>query len=151
MSARRSARSRGTSTLTRRAFLATGLGIFANACASTMEPLPADLGLVVDMKEFAITLDRATVPAGVVRIGIRNLGRMVHDFDLYQTELPADKLPVDGAAAKVRMDGLVKQMVNIAPNRSATISADLSAGKYVVICNIAGHYQLGMRIALTVA
>jgi uncharacterized cupredoxin-like copper-binding protein len=32
----------------------------------------------------------------------------------------------------------------------ATLTADLAAGKYVVICNVAGHYQLGMRIALTV-
>jgi uncharacterized cupredoxin-like copper-binding protein len=30
------------------------------------------------------------------------------------------------------------------------VSADLAAGKYVVICNVAGHYQLGMRAALEV-
>jgi uncharacterized cupredoxin-like copper-binding protein len=30
------------------------------------------------------------------------------------------------------------------------VSADLAAGKYVIICNVAGHYQLGMRAAFTV-
>lgn len=150
MNATRSALLRTVPTFTRRTLLAGGLGLFAGTCSSAMEPLPADVGLVVDMKEYVITLDRATLRAGVVKIGIRNLGRMVHDFDLYRTELPADKLPVDGGSAKVKMEGLVRQMMNIAPNRSATLSVELSPGNHVVICNIAGHYQLGMRIGLRV-
>lgn len=115
-----------------------------------MQPLPSDVNLIVDMKEYAVTLSVPTVKAGTVKFGVRNLGSMVHDFDLYKTDLAPDKLPIDGGSAKVKMDGLVKQMISIAANRSTTLSADLAAGHYVIICNVAGHYQLGMRTELKV-
>ena len=126
------------------------LAILANACSQGMEPLPADVNVTVDLKEYAITLSVATIKAGTIKFGIRNNGTMVHDFDLYKTDLPIDKLPIDQGAAKVKMDGLVKQMINISANRSTTITADLVAGRYVIICNVAGHYQLGMRAELQV-
>jgi uncharacterized cupredoxin-like copper-binding protein len=122
----------------------------AISCSSAMEPLPSDVNLIVDMKEYAVTLSVPTVKAGTVKFGVRNLGSMVHDFDLYKTDLAPDKLPIDGGSAKVKMDGLVKQMISIAANRSTTLSADLAPGHYVIICNIAGHYQLGMRTELKV-
>ena len=120
------------------------------SCSQAMEPLPADVNVIVDLKDYAITLSVASVKAGVVKFGIRNNGAMVHDFDLFKTDLPLDKLPVDAGSAKVKMDGLVKQMINIAANRSTTLSADLTPGRYVIICNVAGHYQLQMRAELKV-
>ena len=124
--------------------------LVANACSQGMEPLPADVNVIVDMKEYSITLSVPTIKAGTIKFGIRNNGTMVHDFDLYKTDMPFDKLPTDGGTAKVKMDGLVKQMINISAQRSTTLSADLAAGNYVIICNVAGHYQLGMRAALKV-
>ena len=126
------------------------LAFALSSCSQAMEPLPSDVNVIVDMKEYSITLNVSSVKAGSVKFGIRNGGTMVHDFDLYKTDLPLDKLPIDGGSAKVKMDGLVKQMTNIAANRSTTISADLAAGRYVIICNVAGHYQLGMRVSLQV-
>ena len=122
----------------------------ATSCSQAMEPLPSDVNVVIDLKEYAITLSVASVKAGAVKFGIRNSGTMVHDFDLIKTDLAPDKLPIDGGSAKARADGLTKQMINIAANRSTTLSADLAPGSYVIICNVAGHYQLGMRVALKV-
>jgi uncharacterized cupredoxin-like copper-binding protein len=132
------------------AMLAFLAALVASSCASAPETLPPDVQLTVDLKEYTITLTPASVKAGVVKIGIRNLGTMVHDFDLYKTDLPFDKLPIDGGSAKVKLDGLVKQMLNISPNRVTTLEANLAAGSYVIICNVAGHYQLGMRASLKV-
>ena len=132
------------------AMLALVAGLVASSCAQTLETLPSDVQLTVDMKEYSITLSPATVKAGVVKIGIRNVGTMVHDFDLIKTDLAPDKLPIDGASAKAKTDGLVKQMINIAQGRVTTLEANLEAGHYVIICNVAGHYQLGMRAELTV-
>ena len=133
------------------AMLALVAGLVASSCAQAPETLPSDVQLTVDMKEYSITLNTPTLKAGVVKIGIRNVGTMVHDFDLFKTDLPLDKLPVDNASAQVKLDGLVRQMQNISPNRVTTIEANLAAGSYVIICNVAGHYQLGMRAALKVA
>ncbi len=120
------------------------------SCSQAMEPLPSDVNVIVDVKEYSITVSVASIKAGTVKFGVRNNGTMVHDFDLYKTDLPLDKLPVDISSAKVKMDGLVKQMINIAANRSTTLTADLTPGRYVIICNVAGHYQLSMRAELKV-
>ena len=126
------------------------LVLVASSCSQAMEPLPSDVNVIVDMKEYSITLNVSSVKAGSVKFGIRNLGSMVHDFDLFKTDLPLANLPIDGGSAKVKMDGLVKQMINISANRSTTLTADLAPGRYVIICNVAGHYQLGMRVSLQV-
>jgi uncharacterized cupredoxin-like copper-binding protein len=124
--------------------------VLAASCSSAPEALPADVNVIVDMKEYTITLNTPTAKAGVVKFGIRNLGTMVHDFDVIKTDLAPDKLPIDTASAKAKTDGLVKQMINIAQGRVTTLEAQLEAGHYVIICNVAGHYQLGMRAELTV-
>ena len=124
--------------------------VVTSACSQGMEPLPADVNVIVDLKEYSVTLSVTSIKAGTVKFGIRNNGTMVHDFDLYKTDLAVDKLPVEGGSAKVKMDGLVRQMINISANRSTTLSVDLAPGRYVIICNVAGHYQLGMRAELQV-
>ncbi len=124
--------------------------VLVASCSAAPETLPADVTVVVEMREYLITHNTRTVKAGVVKFGIRNLGTMVHDFDLIKTDLAPDKLPIDTASAKANTDGLVKQMINIAQGRATTVDADLAPGHYVIICNVASHYQLGMRTELTV-
>jgi uncharacterized cupredoxin-like copper-binding protein len=136
--------------VTRRLAAVFALMLVASACSQAMEPLPSDVNVTVDMKEYAITVSPGTFKAGSIKFGIRNNGTMVHDFDLIKTDLAFDKLPTDTGSAKAKEDGLVKQMINIAANRSTTLSADLAPGNYVIICNVAGHYQLGMRVAFKV-
>jgi uncharacterized cupredoxin-like copper-binding protein len=100
------------------------------------------------MQDYRVILGVATVKAGTVRFGIKNEGGMEHSFELIKSDLPFDQLPT--ADAKVKEDGLVKQVKSLPVGRVSTVTVDLAAGKYVVICNVPGHYQLGMRAALTV-
>ena len=120
------------------------------SCAQAPEALPSDVQVVVDMKEYSVTVSVTTVKAGSVKFGVRNVGTMEHSFELIRTELAVDKLPVDTGSAKVKEDGLVRQVKSLSPGRVATLTLDLAAGKYVILCNVAGHYQLGMRAAFTV-
>lgn len=124
--------------------------LLASCGPAQAEKLPSDVEVTVDMKDYSITLNVKSVKAGVVKFGVRNLGGMAHQFDLIKTDLAADKLPVDTASAKAKEDGLVKQVLNIGPGKVVTASADLQPGHYVIICNVAGHYQLGMKADLTV-
>ena len=66
------------------------------------------------------------------------------------TDLPPDKLPVDGASAKAKEDGKAGEIPSIPAGKSAAVTLDLTPGKYVFICNIAGHYQIGMHTGFTV-
>ena len=131
--------------------LLCALVLLVAACGSN-EPatLPSDVQVTVDMKEYSVTVSPATIKAGTIKFGIRNVGTMAHQFDLIKTDLAADKLPIDTATAKAKEDGMVKQVLNIQAGKVATASADLQPGHYVIICNVAGHYQLGMKADLTV-
>jgi hypothetical protein len=47
-------------------------------------------------------------------------------------------------------EGVIGEIEDIEPGKRGKLTVTLSAVKYVRICNIVGHYQLGMRRALTV-
>ena len=128
--------------------LLLGLAVTVAACAPASENIPADVDVAVRMQDYKVLLSVATVKPGTVRFGIKNEGNMEHSFELIKTDLPFDQLPT--ADAKAKEDGLIKQVKSLPVGKVSVVSADLAAGKYVVICNIAGHYQLGMRAALTV-
>lgn len=129
--------------------LLLGIALTVAACAGTPEAIPADVDLAVTMKDYKVELNVDTVQAGTVKIGVRNAGGMEHSFELIKTDLPFDKLPTTGDA-KAREDGLVKQVKSLGVGKVSVVTADLVAGNYVIICNVAGHYQLGMRVALAV-
>ncbi len=124
--------------------------MLASACSAA----PAETGetptLFVEMSDYKLVLDHATVTGPHVVIGIRNHAAMVHEVKVIKTDLAADQLPVDGGAAKATEDGKVGELMNIPGGASRKLVIELPPGKYVLICNVAGHYQLGMRVALEV-
>lgn len=94
--------------------------------------------------------DHATVSAGHVVFGVRNHASMAHELMVIKTDVAPDQLPVDGATAKAKEDGKAGELLNIAGGASGKLVLELTPGKYVLICNVAGHYQLGMRVGLEV-
>ncbi|HEV2249317.1 MAG TPA: sulfocyanin-like copper-binding protein [Candidatus Limnocylindria bacterium] len=127
------------------------LVVLASACGAAA---PADTrevpSVYVDLSDFKIVTDLPTIAAGHVVIGIRNHAAMVHELKVIKTDLAPDKLPVDGGTAKANEDGKVGELLNIAGGASRKLVLELAPGKYVLICNISGHYQLGMRVGLEV-
>lgn len=130
--------------------LAVLLLVVAAACS----PAPADTSetpaLYLELSDYKITTDHPTVPAGRLVFGVRNHAAMAHELKIIKTDLAPDALPMDQAAAKAKEDGKVAELLNIASGASRKLVADLAPGKYVIICNVAGHYQLGMRVGLEV-
>lgn len=127
------------------------LALLVASCGSSAPAtVPPDVQVTVDMKEYSVVVTPASFKAGTIKFGVRNLGAMMHQFDLIKTDLPADKLPIDPTTAKASEIGLVKQVLNIQPGKIATASADLQPGHYAIICNVPGHYQLLMRADFTV-
>jgi uncharacterized cupredoxin-like copper-binding protein len=128
--------------------LLLGVALTIAACGSTPETIPADVDVAVHLQDYKVLLSVATVKPGPVRFGVKNEGGMEHSFELIKTDLAFDKLPT--VDAKAKEDGLVKQVKSLPVGKVSVVTADLAVGKYVIICNVAGHYQLGMRAALTV-
>jgi uncharacterized cupredoxin-like copper-binding protein len=126
------------------------LAVVASACAAAPSDTSEVPSLYVEMSDFKITTDHPTVTAGHVVIGIRNHASMVHELKVIKTDLAPDQLPIDGATAKVKEDGKVGGLENVSGGASRKLVLELGPGKYVLICNIAGHYQLGMRVGLEI-
>ncbi|MEZ4503251.1 MAG: cupredoxin domain-containing protein [Dehalococcoidia bacterium] len=98
----------------------------------------------VDLMEWAVNPDRASVPAGLVRFVATNDGSEVHEFVL-----------IEGTSK----DGEeVTEIEGIAPGDSREIAARLEPGTYQLACLIVeveggeteDHYDLGMHIEFTV-
>ena len=125
--------------------------IVLGACGGAQQAgAPAGSQVIVEMTDYRVTVNVASVKAGSTKIGVRNLASQMHSFEVLKTDLPHDKLPIDGVSAKAKEDGKVGGIESIAPGGSASVTLDLAPGKYVLICNVAGHYQLGMHISFTV-
>ena len=123
----------------------------ASACGVATSTDTSEIpGLYVDVSDYKVVTDHPTIAAGHVVIGIRNHAAMAHELKVIKTDQLPDQLPVDGASAKVTEDSKVGELLNITGGASRKLVLDLAPGKYVLICNVAGHYQLGMRVGLEV-
>lgn len=104
--------------------------------------------------EFRLVMP-TTIGAGRHTIGVTNSGKVAHEFVLFQTTLPADRLPV-GADGDVNEDSPALTSVadsgaSLAPGGTTTVkTTSLAPGHYVAVCNLPGHYRLGMRLDVTV-
>ena len=135
---------------TRIAAALVGLALLVAACGQPAADAPSGSQVIATLADYKITVDVPSVKAGKIKIGVRNLGNMEHSFQVLKTDLPADKLPIDSASAKAKEDGKVGEIASIPAGKSAAVTLDLTPGKYVFICNIASHYQLGMHTGFTV-
>src|SRR5438132_10675844 len=121
------------------------LALLIVACAGPAAEAPTGSQVVAELADYKITVNVPSVKAGAIKIGVRNLGAMEHSFQVLKTDIPPDKLPVDGASAKAKEDGKVGEIASIPAGKSSAVTLDLAPGKYVFICNIARQYQLGMH------
>jgi len=125
------------------------LAIVVGSCGAPAAA-PEGAQVVAELADYKITVNVPSVKAGSVKIGVRNLGGMEHSFQVIKTDLAPEKLPVDGASAKAKEDGKVGEIASIPAGKSAAVTVNMAPGKYVFICNIASHYQLGMHVGFTV-
>jgi uncharacterized cupredoxin-like copper-binding protein len=116
--------------------------------------------IAITLQEFAVTPSPAQAPAGDVTFDATNEGPDdVHEFVVFATDLAPDALPtvedgsVDETGEGVELQGEIE---DIAVGDTQSVTIDLAAGNYVLICNIydaaekESHYQEGMRVAFTV-
>ncbi len=96
-----------------------------------------------------------TLATGTHTIGLTNNGTVGHEVVLFKTDLAANSLPL-------KADGDVNEESRLlasvgdsgAPLKAGATesfkTANLTPGHYVAVCNLPGHYHLGMRLDITV-
>jgi uncharacterized cupredoxin-like copper-binding protein len=103
------------------------------------------------LSEYAVKVGRSSVPSGRITFTVRNKGREVHEMLVVRTNARDDALPRHGD--KVKESGpvrLVDEVEDVKPGKSASLTVRLKPGRYVLLCNLAGHYGSGMHAALRV-
>ena len=126
----------------------SGLVLALAACSSTQSPTATTI--TATLTEYKIELSATSAPAGQVTFNVTNGGAMVHEFVVLKTDTLAADLPiVDGVVAEEDF-GALGEVPETNPGVSGTVTLDLTAGHYAIICNITGHVGLGMVIDFTV-
>jgi uncharacterized cupredoxin-like copper-binding protein len=115
----------------------------------------------VTLQEFAVVPSESSVDAGEVTFEATNDGPGdPHELVVIQTDLAIDALPTDeNGAVDEAGEGItvLDEIEEFPPGETQSLTLDLDAGSYVLICNIwdedeqESHYQEGMRVALTVS
>lgn len=113
---------------------------------------------------MTMTLATSTAPSGDVTFTVKNSGTVEHEVIVLKTDTAFDQLPIADAgdppapvksgANKVDEASSVGETgdPNLKPGESRTFTVKgMTAGHYVLVCNIADHYRLGMRAAFTVS
>jgi uncharacterized cupredoxin-like copper-binding protein len=152
---------------TRVASLASGaLAILLASCGTDTPAVtgstPTGSTVAVTLQEFAVIPAPATAAAGSVTFEATNNGPDDdHELVVIKTDLATDALPtkpdgaVDEEGAAIEAIGEIEEFP---PGETKTTSFDLTAGAYVLICNVVevdngeteAHYQKGMRAAFNV-
>ena len=104
---------------------------------------------------FKISMPR-TLRAGRHTFAYTNDGSVPHELLLFRTDLPANALPLrtdgDVDEESAQLHSVADSGNQTAPGGSKSVPTKepLTPGHYVAVCNLAGHYHLGMRLNVTV-
>jgi uncharacterized cupredoxin-like copper-binding protein len=114
----------------------------------------------VTLQEFSVIPAQDSVEAGEVTFEVENTGpEDVHEFVVIKTDLAPDALPTDeNGAVDEEGEGIevIDEIEDIPVGDTPSLTVNLDAGNYVLICNIwdeeeqEAHYAMGMRVGFTV-
>lgn len=137
----------------RAAALAFGALFAIGGCSEAPAATPSHSTAVV-VNDSSITPTPATVAAGDVTLNITNNGTTLHEVEVFTLPAGVDvtKLEVAGHIALVAKAGLtvVDEIEGIVPGATPTLTVNLAPGTYALLCNLPGHYALGVRSTITV-
>jgi uncharacterized cupredoxin-like copper-binding protein len=123
----------------------------ASQSGASVTPFPS---ITATESDFTIHLSASHVAAGPFALVANNRGPSAHELVVFRTSLALNKLPLDSAGNIIEDSSQLVKVAdsgtNVAPGQSRTLYTVLTPGTYVFVCNLPGHYRLGMRAALVV-
>jgi uncharacterized cupredoxin-like copper-binding protein len=121
----------------------------ASSVAASGTQVNVQLG-ETDLTHMYMNVDTTSVPAGPVMFNVENQGVKTHEFVVLKTDTPAGDFPLttfEGEKDRIDedADGVnVGETGDMDAGTSKTLTIDLKAGHYALVCNLAGHYRMGM-------
>ena len=109
------------------------------------------LGMGMDgdmvMAKMGVNANPNTVRRGTVTFKVTNLAsQMIHEVIVARIPEGTEKLPYDETTQRADPDALLTfgSVKEIDPHKTASLTVDLKPGKYLLYCNLPGHYMAGM-------
>lgn len=102
----------------------------------------------VQLKEFKIVPKPASVTSGKVTFTVKNVGKLVHEMVVVKTNVAPGKIPVKDNEASEK--GAVGEVAELKAGKTGKVTLTLKPGKYVLLCNVPGHYKAGQYVRFTV-
>jgi hypothetical protein len=134
--------------------MAMALLILGPSACSRPSPPSSGSSVPISLKDYRISSSLASAPAGLVTFDIHNRGPSTHELVVLQTDEPADRMPIgaDGLSFDEESPLLVVagELAQIDIGSSASLALRLDPGRYVLACNMQGHYRGGMFMVLTI-
>ncbi len=111
--------------------------------------------LQITMSDDFFTPQDATAKAGSVTISTPNSGQLVHEMVLAKTQTDPSQLPTtsDGGVDEAKLESAGQdagEIADVAPGGTKKGTFKLTPGRYVMFCNVPGHYAAGMYGTITV-
>ncbi|MGZ6557790.1 MAG: sulfocyanin-like copper-binding protein, partial [Actinomycetota bacterium] len=98
-----------------------------------------------------INLSSTSAPRGKVTFEVTNNGKETHEFVVLKTDTPAANFPIgsfEGEADRFDEDKAgtnVGETGDMEAGTSKTLTITLKPGHYALVCNLPGHYRMGMH------
>lgn len=123
--------------------------------SATPATAPANGTVNVALDEYTVKPSPTSATAGKVTFKVENVGTINHEMVVFKTDLAEDKLPTkkdDSSRVDEEGPGLkaIGEVPELKPGKSGSVSLKLQSGKYVLICNMPGHYASGQRTTFQV-
>ena len=150
------------SKLTRTTALLIGtILMVATACSSASTPSAGDTGpaasdtsadatIDVTITDSSLDLGSDSISAGKVTFDATNDGQMTHEFEVFQADVDPADLPIENNVANTEGMTLMGEAEDIVPGSTRSLPLDLAAGSYIIMCNLPGHFAMGLHSTLTV-
>jgi uncharacterized cupredoxin-like copper-binding protein len=126
--------------------------LVASACGGNegAEPTPSGPTLSVQLDEWKVVPASSTAVAGALTFQVQNVGTMDHEMLVIRSDLDPKDLPTrSGEVDEDRLEVAGKTKA-LKRREKMSLSLTLQPGSYVLICNVSGHYSLGMTASIQV-
>ena len=101
--------------------------------------------LKFELDEYKISPKAAEAKAGTVRIKAKNIGDGEHELVVARTKRKPGELPTSkNGDVKEGAINVIGEISELPPGEAGKIKLQLKSGKYVMFCNVPGHYAQGM-------
>jgi hypothetical protein len=133
------------------------VGLLLGACGGSSQaakPKPPKGDVQAVTYDYEIMMPTTLTP-GVHTIGYTNAGNIDHEIVIFKPDRNDLHMPLDSSGDIDEESPLLTKVADsgepLKPGHSESFETDsLTAGHYVAVCNLSGHYMKGMSLNLTV-